>query len=277
MVSFLKKNFNRCLPDSEKDEILSDFPKPNIPVLIAPKLDKDVEEQLRSKGKDPYFGQEKVLYRLQETLLDVSCPLMCLRTDLKNPRAKISKKDTLLLTQRALVLLGSAFNAITLEWREITLTKINPNLKALTTEPYKKREDQLFGPGFLEKALKKLETQKALAKVYTEQASRKLAWNDEKTDLCHFYQEASLWSTAAGISATPSCTTSNSTGSFTVQAFTKDKKDLHVHLRMGDNTACFYVGKIGGLVPPRLSEQACWWCLQRNIILSVEYLPGTCN
>ena len=78
MLSFLEKNFNRCLPDREKDEILSNFPKPNTPVLIAPKLDEDVVEQLKSKGKDPHFGQEKVLYKLQGALLDVSGPLMCL-------------------------------------------------------------------------------------------------------------------------------------------------------------------------------------------------------
>jgi len=43
-------------------------------------------------------------------------------------------------------------------------------LKTLATEQYEKREDQLFGPGFLEKASKKIETQKALTKVFTEQA-----------------------------------------------------------------------------------------------------------
>jgi len=36
---------------------------------------------------------------------------------------------------------------------------------------YDKREDQLFGPGFLEKASKKIETQKALAKDSSEQTS----------------------------------------------------------------------------------------------------------
>jgi len=36
---------------------------------------------------------------------------------------------------------------MTLERRKIAFTKINPNLKALATEPYEKREDQLFGPG----------------------------------------------------------------------------------------------------------------------------------
>jgi len=195
-----------------REEILSDFPKPDTPVLMAPKLDKDVEEQLRSKGKDPYYGQEKVLYKLQETLLDMSGPLMCLWAYFNNPQAEVSKKEILLLTQRALVLLGSASNTVSLERRKIVFSKINPNLKALVTEPYEKREDQLFGSSFLEKASKKMETQKALAKVSSEQASRKWAWNDDKADLHRFfYQEMPLKSTAAGISVTLSRTTSHTT------------------------------------------------------------------
>jgi len=36
--------------------------------LENPKLDDDVVDQLKSKGKDPHFGQERVLFKLQETL-----------------------------------------------------------------------------------------------------------------------------------------------------------------------------------------------------------------
>jgi len=96
MISFLKKHFDRCLPDNEKEVILSDFPKPNTPVLEVPKLDEEVKEQLKSKGKDPHFGQEKDLFKLQKSLLDVSGPLMCL-WDLNNSEAKVSPYEILLL------------------------------------------------------------------------------------------------------------------------------------------------------------------------------------
>ena len=56
MAKLLKKTFNCCLPDTEKNEILSDFPKPNTQVLVAPKLDNDVIKQLKRKGKDPHFS-----------------------------------------------------------------------------------------------------------------------------------------------------------------------------------------------------------------------------
>ena len=100
----------------------------------------------------------------------MSGPLMCLWVDLTNPRAEVSKKETLLLTQCALILLGSTSNAINLARKKIAWAKINPSLKGLTNETY----EQEGGPaGFLEKASKKIETQKALAKVSSEQTSRK--------------------------------------------------------------------------------------------------------
>jgi len=59
IISFLEKHFNRCLADNEKEAILSNFPKPNTPVLEAPKLDEEVKEQLRSKRKDHILVRRK--------------------------------------------------------------------------------------------------------------------------------------------------------------------------------------------------------------------------
>ena len=69
-------------------------------------------------------------------------------------------EDTLLLIQRAIVLLGSASHSITLERRKITWFQINPKLKSLASEEY--GENQIFGPGFLDKASKRLEVEKTL-------------------------------------------------------------------------------------------------------------------
>ena len=54
-----------------------DFPKPNCHVMSAPKLDEQVN-QLKRKGKDPHFGAEKSLYKIQDQLLDVAGPLVTL-------------------------------------------------------------------------------------------------------------------------------------------------------------------------------------------------------
>ena len=144
---------------------MKDFPKPNCHVMSAPKLDEQVKDQLKRKGKDPHFGAEKSHYKIQDQLLDVAGPLTCLWADLLNKEAKVSREDTLLLLQRALVLLGSTSHAITLERRKVAWSRINPSLKALATEEYEKRETSLFGPGFLEKASRRLEAEKTLSKV----------------------------------------------------------------------------------------------------------------
>ena len=154
MTSFLDKHFNRALSEEEKEAIMKDFPKPSCKVLSAPKLDEDVKDQLKRKGKDPHFGSEKSLFKIQEQLLDVAGTLTCLWADHLNKEANVTSEDTLLLIQRALVLLGNASHSITLEWRKIAWSRLNPKLKSLATEDYTGRETNLFGPGFLEKASK---------------------------------------------------------------------------------------------------------------------------
>ena len=138
--AFLDKHFNRALSDSEREAIMKDFPKPSCEAMTVPKLDAEVKDQLKKKGKDPHFGAEKSLYKVQEQLLDVAGPLTCLWADLLNKEANISPEDILLLIQRALVLLGSTSHSISQERRKIAWSRINPQLKSLATEYYTKRD-----------------------------------------------------------------------------------------------------------------------------------------
>ena len=148
--SFLGKHFNCALTEEEREAIMKDFPKPACSVMSVPKLDEEVKEQLKLRGKDPHFGSEKSLYKLQEQVLDIAGPLTCLWADLINKEANFSPEDTLLLVQRALVLLGSASHSISLERRKIAWARINPKLKSLASEDYGKNETNLFGPGLTE-------------------------------------------------------------------------------------------------------------------------------
>ena len=145
--------------------IMKNFPRPNCDAVVTPKMDDEVKEQLRQKGKDAFFDSEKTLCRVQEQLLDTTGPLSCLWADLLNKDAMVSKEDIVMLVQRALVLLGSASNTITLERRKIAWSRFNPKLKSLASEEYDKRKTSLFGSGFLEKASKRIEANKTLDKV----------------------------------------------------------------------------------------------------------------
>ena len=187
MDDFLTKHFNRSLSEEEREGILNDFPKPNSGALKVPRLDEQVKEHLKRKGKDPHFGAEKSLYKLQESVLDVAAPLTCLWADLLNKEASLPREDILLLTQRALVLLGTASHQISLERRKIAWGKINPKFKSLASEDYEKREDNLFGPGFLELASKRLEVQKTMTKVSVQgPPSKRTKYSNDRSDLRSF-------------------------------------------------------------------------------------------
>lgn len=100
---------------------------------------------MKCKGKEPFFGEEKSLYKIQEQLLDATGPLTW--SDLLNKEAKVSSEDTLLLIQRTLVLLGIVSHTVSQEKRKIAWSRI----KTLATEEYDKRESNLSGPVVLSK------------------------------------------------------------------------------------------------------------------------------
>jgi len=81
MARFLDKYFNKHLDDKEHQTILADFLKPQYDALQAPRMDPEVEEQLSKKG-------EKILYKLQEQLLEVTGPFTCLLSELIRPKRK---------------------------------------------------------------------------------------------------------------------------------------------------------------------------------------------
>ena len=67
---------------------------------------------------------------------------------------------------------------------------------------------------------------------------------------------------------------------FGVRAFAKDRRDIHIHLRMDNRTAVFYVNRMGGTRSPVLSNLAIqiWqWCLERNLSITAEHLHGVDN
>lgn len=149
-----------------------------------------MKEHLKGKGKDPHFGPEKTLFKLQEAVLEVAGPLTCLWADLLNKEASISKEDTVLLAQRALVLLGNVSHQMTLERRKIAWAKINAKLKSLASEDYSKRGTNLFGSGFLEMASKRLEVDRTMSKVSLPQpsnpSSKRYRYSRNSSDLRSF-------------------------------------------------------------------------------------------
>ena len=105
------------------------------------------------------------MFKLQKQVVDVASPLTCLWAHLLNPDEEPDVEQLKLVIQRALVLPRNTSHFISLERQKGAWARINPELKSLALEDYKDRKDKLFGPSFLEKASKKLDTDKGLAKI----------------------------------------------------------------------------------------------------------------
>ena len=85
--TFLTKYFTKALDQREIDNIMEDFLKPNCPALQTPNLDEKVKKLV---GKDPHFGTERALYKVQDQILNLAEPLTSLWSDLFSRRAKVS-------------------------------------------------------------------------------------------------------------------------------------------------------------------------------------------
>lgn len=68
--------------------------------------------------------------------------------------------------------------------------------------------------------------------------------------------------------------------SLAVQIFIKDRSDLTVLIMIDNTTAVSYINHLGGPVSPlatELTKQLWMWCLERNVTLKAQYLPGKEN
>ncbi|XP_028394441.1 uncharacterized protein LOC114518633 [Dendronephthya gigantea] len=69
-------------------------------------------------------------------------------------------------------------------------------------------------------------------------------------------------------------------GSFAIKTFTKDKVCAHVRLMMDNAAAVAYVNKMGGTHSQTLANLAIalWeWCLENQLTVSAQHLPGILN
>ena len=67
---------------------------------------------------------------------------------------------------------------------------------------------------------------------------------------------------------------------FAVRALTKNKSNLHIHLKMDNRSALVYINKLGGTRSQDLVQatKSLWqYCMTKGITLSAEYLPGEQN
>ncbi|MCG7869237.1 MAG: hypothetical protein JAY74_23055 [Candidatus Thiodiazotropha taylori] len=67
---------------------------------------------------------------------------------------------------------------------------------------------------------------------------------------------------------------------FALRTFAQDLREIHIHMKMDNRTAVAYIQKMGGTRSARMLPvtQEIWkFALDREIVLSAEYLPGSLN
>ena len=69
-------------------------------------------------------------------------------------------------------------------------------------------------------------------------------------------------------------------GAFALKAFTKDKAQMRVRLLMDNTSAAHYINKMGGtrsLILASLAQNLWERCLERQIVLEAQHIPGIVN
>ena len=67
---------------------------------------------------------------------------------------------------------------------------------------------------------------------------------------------------------------------FAVKSFSKNQSMLTLLLRIDNTSAVAYIDILGGTVSPQLvalAKKLWMWCLERNIYIIVQHMPGVLN
>jgi len=193
ILAFVEKHFGKGLAPGELEKIVKDFPKPQCRLLETPTLDDQVRDHLKKLGKDPHFGAEKSLYKLQGSILDFTGPLTCLWADLLDTKTKVRREEVILLIQRILLMVADLSHSVSQERRQIAWSRLNPVIKDISLEDKKEKSATLFGDSFMEKAAKRIEEEKTLAKFTNSPKEppppKRRKYTQDPTDLRRFLEK----------------------------------------------------------------------------------------
>ena len=152
-VFFIDTTLSTC----ERKQITKEFPRPNIEAVYTPVLDNYLSSLIAGAK-----GVDKEPKRLQDQILDVVGPLSMVFEHVSGWQSSQDSAETITVPSnninglyacltKALCLLGSINNQLTVQRRKQILDKLNPKLNSLATEPFPDAGKMLFGESFEEK------------------------------------------------------------------------------------------------------------------------------
>ena len=163
---YVEKHFRQPLSDTAVKEMLIRDPRPDVPACQVPTVDDAVSSWLGDKFPK---SADSNMYKLQQSLLSVSGPLVQLWEDIiANADATEVPRDVVLETlQRTLVLLGHVNAKFSAHRRSVILeAAANKQLvQSARALPLPKEGSSLFGDDFFKVLEKKGEDRKTLSKA----------------------------------------------------------------------------------------------------------------
>ena len=167
MEDYIRDHFDRFLSEQERANIMVSLPRPQSDFLASPQLDEEVRKFLAYDLKDKFLNNplEPKLFSVQNLLLEVSGPLLCLWSNLLDETRTISRPEIIQIILVSMVLLVNASNSITVERRKAILSKINGKYIRLADERFEDRGTQLFGPTLKTKIDSMMHSSETLSKA----------------------------------------------------------------------------------------------------------------
>ncbi|CAB4031124.1 Hypothetical predicted protein, partial [Paramuricea clavata] len=160
---------DKTLSTYERKQITKEFPRPNIEAVYTPVLDNYLSSLIAGAK-----GVDKEPKRLQDQILDVVGPLSMVFEHVSGWQSSQDSAETITVPSnninglyacltKALCLLGSINNQLTVQRRKQILDKLNPKLNSLATEPFPDAGKMLFGESFEEKTKQRNETARIIS------------------------------------------------------------------------------------------------------------------
>lgn len=168
IADYLEKRMKRCLTKDEREALIKDHPKPDLPACKVPAVDKFIKEFL---GKRYPKEEDGELAKIQAATLLPICPLAFAWNSLldsgagEDPEMLVPVTEVISMIQRTICLIGNASEFISQIRRTKILEKLDTSWSKYGQEDFSDSKETLFGENFQQTLASKVEKEAVLAKA----------------------------------------------------------------------------------------------------------------
>ena len=168
IADYLEKRMKQCLTKDEREALIKDHPKPDLPACKVPAVDKFMKKFLGKRFPKEEDGE---LAKIQAAALLPICPLALAWNSLldsragEDPEMLVPVTEVISMIQRTICLIGNALEFISQIRRTKILEKFDASWSKYGQEDFSDSKETLFGENFQQTLASKVEKEAVLAKV----------------------------------------------------------------------------------------------------------------